>query len=1115
MMQKKIQSNNKTKQYPLSRLVTIPPKSYPSANIISDEITELGNYLPSASTYEIIERFCAGLGGAKSGRMLSITGPYGSGKSTMALFLKSLVSPENSDEWNTGYALLRHGSSDVAKTLVTARGKSHTHQKGMIQCIAIARREPITITLLRALDSGATKYFGKYSKKHFSQAGNLRNMIQDLPRKIPTSAELIDVITEMCAVVPMLIMIDEFGKSIEYFTTNETQQSDLFLLQELAEMSGRRKKIPLTIITLQHMAFEEYAVGSSLTQKQEWSKIQGRFEDIPFANSPDQTRLLVSKTIQLTKDLNLRIMINEWAQKEAERMNDLGIRSTDPKLIASCYPLSPLALEILPELCSRYGQYERTLLSFISDAGKHTVATFIDENHYSEDSLPVIGVDTLYDYFIYGTNMIHSSSANITRLMEIDTIIRDSHGLSDLEIEALKTIGMLNLVGRSGYLRASKRMIDYAIKNNAGQILKKLEKKSIITHRKHADEYRIWHGTDIDIAAMLDICRKQYHKFSLFEILQEITNLDPIVAAKHSIETGTMRLFEQRFTTKSEMPIKGDYDGIIIYSKEKLPSSEYDKPIITVTTKNTVDLRRAAVEVHAIQDILGSNKGVVRDWVARKELEERLAEAEIRLDREFANSYGNTARWSSYVGGKRISEKGTLSSIVSKVCDRTYSDTPRIYNEMINKTVPSSQGSAARRKLLECMMAYPGKHRFGLDGFGPEVAIYEAFFATTKIHVRFGNDYKLQDPSEPYIKPAWNFMLNKIKKSKKRVVISEIYDAVKLPPYGMKDGVVALFMSTILLIHKNNIALYEHGSYVPYVTIEIIERLIKNPGHFEVKYFKSTPSKKELLRTVISDFDINSKGSVLDIVSHLVRIVSALPPYVKKTKRLDRNVLAVRDTVLEAIEPDTLLFESLPEALRFDIKSSKSIAKFSKALTKHTTALQNESIKMIADIKEMLFASTGIHDRKKLSKTASVMLKSVTDQKMKIFLTALTTDTLERDEDWINYVALSLTNIPPMSWKDDDRELFENNLMEISNKFKRLASIHFANISENFANPSYQVIVTHADGRERHNIVSLRPEQKKRLESMANEIIRNMKKKEFSSKDILSSLVAILSSKSR
>ena len=85
------------------------------------------------------------------------------------------------------------------------------------------------------------------------------------------------------------------------------------------------------------MAFEEYAVGSSSAQKQEWSKIQGRFEDIPFANSPDQTRLLVSKTIQLAAKSRRRI--NNWAKEEVKRMKDLGFGNTGPR--TSCLVLSP------------------------------------------------------------------------------------------------------------------------------------------------------------------------------------------------------------------------------------------------------------------------------------------------------------------------------------------------------------------------------------------------------------------------------------------------------------------------------------------------------------------------------------------------------------------------------------------------------------------------------------------------------------------------------------------------------------------------------------------------------------------------------------------------------
>ena len=1112
---------SKEKSLPLSRLVTIPPKPYASTSIEQDSITTLQNYLPSASTLEIIERFSAGLRGTKSGRMLSITGPYGSGKSTMTIFLNGLLSGTKNSEWKAAYDTLKTASISTANILVSARKKSNTHEKGVIRCAVTARREPISVTILRGLDDGARKYFKNYTNRHFTEAKNLHQKIHDLKKnKIPSAKEITDIITSMCKAVPVVIMIDEFGKNIEYFTADDTQQSDLFLLQELAELSGPSRKIRLSIITLQHMAFEEYAVGASTAQKQEWAKIQGRFEDIPFANSPDQTRLLVSNTIQLDKSNKHRRIVKTWANAESKHMKRLGIESGfDADLIASCYPLGPLALEILPELCSRYGQYERTLLSFISDAGKYTVATFIDENTWTNKRLPVIGIDVLYDYFISGTSMIHSSSVNITRLMEIEMIIRDSHGLSDLEIKTLKIIGVLNLIGRSGYLRASQNLIEYAIGDDSKQVLKKLEKKSIITYRRYADEYRIWQGTDIDIASKLSICRKRYQKSSLAEMLHNMMNLEPIVAAKHSIETGTMRIFERKFIAQSPIILDESYDGVIIYLTDNAAKFECDKPVITVSSKNTVDLRSAVIDVIAIRTILDDDKEIESDWVARKELEERLSDAEIILDREFDNAYGNDAVWEHLRDDKTIKCKGTPSEIASQICDSVYNKTPIIYNEMINKTLLSSQGSAAKRNLIDYMITRTDKQRLGIEGYGPDRAVYEAIFTKNNLHaVDSELKLKLCSPSKTNsLYPVWDAMLDSLKRSKKRVSLSILHHLCKMPPFGMKEGVITILVIAILLKYKNNIALYEHGTYIPFLLPEIGERMIKNPNHFELKYFKSTSSKKAFLSEVIKRFEINSEGSVLDVVSHLVRIVSALPPYVKQTKRLDDNSLAVRDAVLVATEPDTLLFESLPKALGFNASSKstqKDAEKFAKILTKSKTILQKEFQKMTEDIKKLLLDSTGIENREKLSKIASKMLQSVTDHKMKMFLTAVTSDALERDEDWINYVALSLTDVPPLSWKDDQREMFENNLIEISKKFQRLASVHFADISDNFVKPSYQITVTNSDGSEHHNVVSLKPKQKKKIESIAQKILQDMKKKGFTNQD-LSALIAILSSRSQ
>ncbi len=1104
----------------LSHIVGVPPKTYPSTNIEQDDVTLLQNYLPSASTLEIIDRFSAGLRGAKSGRMISVTGPYGSGKSTMAAFLKGLLAPKNSKEWKAAHNILKKEPDSYRQSMLYARRKAGIHKDGMIVCTITARREPISATLLRGIDGGLTRRFTHYTKKHFPSAILLRQYLKDLKysNKIPDAAKLIELIEDVARISPTAIIIDEFGKNIEYFTTDESQQSDLFLLQELAERSGKSRRIPLSIVTLQHMAFEEYAVGASVTQKREWAKIQGRFEDIPFANSPEQTRLLVSGTIKRTPNTAHARHVRSWAVKESKIMQDLGIgMGSDPDLIASCYPINPLTLEALPEMCSRYGQHERTLLSFISDSKKHTVATFIDEHYWNPQFPPSVGLDVLYDYFIAGTSMIHSSSANVSRLMEIETIIRDTHSLNEIEKKTLKTIGVLNLIGRSGYLRASKRLIGYAVGRGSRQALDALEKKSVITYRKHADEYRIWHGTDIDIATKLDMYRRRYQRTSLSELLVDAIDLEPIVAAKHSIETGTMRLFERRFALKSTDCMSGEnYDGMIMYRVDGSELPKMEKPVITVMAGDTTDLKFAAIEVSAIRDILKSDDEVTADWVARKEIEERLADAEVVLDRKFAETYGETARWSYEMGGKEITLRGKPSTMVSDICSAKYPHTPIIRNEMINRTLLSPQGSMAKKRLLESMITRPKDPKFGIEGHGPERAIYEAVIYENGIHApKTSLQWKLQDAKNEKMHPVWHAMLSRIRKAGGRIMLTEIYRIAKMPPYGVKDGPVQLLVVAMILAHIDSIALYEHGTFVPKLQPEVAERMTKNPEHFEVKYFTRTRTKKMLLEQVCKDLGITPDGSILGVVGYLVRTVSALPPHIKHTKRLDRHTTAVRDAILRAVEPDTLLFEALPEMLGYSSDISQAqIKKFSKTLAKSVKTLQNGFAKTVDDMCNLLFDSTGIDDRINLSKAAKVMESSVTDQKMKMFLAAVSADTLERKEDWINYVAMSLTNMPPADWKDEQRDMFENSLSAISAKFNRLAEIHFGDISDNFVKPSYQVTVTYADGHEHYNVVSLRPEQKKKVEKIAAKILRDMKKAGLTDKD-LNGLIAVLSSKSR
>ena len=228
---------------------------------------------------------------------MSIIGPYGSGKSTFSMVLGQMVAPSHDSGWEATYGMLREMAPDLAAKLITVRRQVGLHEDGMIRCVATARLEPVAATILRALVNGATSYFGKsYGNNNFAEARTLRRCAKLLQKgDVPDTATISRIVSSIAVSAPVLLMIDEFGKNIEYFADG-SNDGDLFLLQELAEMPGISNERRLHIVTIQHMAFGEYVVGSSGTRIKEWAKIQGRFEMVYFANSLEHTRTLLSSS---------------------------------------------------------------------------------------------------------------------------------------------------------------------------------------------------------------------------------------------------------------------------------------------------------------------------------------------------------------------------------------------------------------------------------------------------------------------------------------------------------------------------------------------------------------------------------------------------------------------------------------------------------------------------------------------------------------------------------------------------------------------------------------------------------------------------------------------------
>ena len=134
-------------------------------------------------------------------------------------------------------------------------------------------------------------------------------------------------------------------------------------------------------------------------------------------------------------------------------------------------------------------------------------------------------LDAVYDYFVAGGA---SAVGYSQRWSEIATRLRDAQGLTKSQMRLAKSIAILNLVSTGGAARASAQVLDIAL-NGAATALTSLQDAGIVTYRDFADEFRIWHGTDVDIRGLIKAARTKVQRQPLVDILAAVHEPDPVV----------------------------------------------------------------------------------------------------------------------------------------------------------------------------------------------------------------------------------------------------------------------------------------------------------------------------------------------------------------------------------------------------------------------------------------------------------------------------------------------------------------------------------------------------------------------------------------------------------
>ena len=91
----------------------------------------------------------------------------------------------------------------------------------------------------------------------------------------------------------LILVIDEFGKFLEY-ASQHSPEKELYFIQQLSEFANNPDH-NIILLTTVHQNFDAYAFALSNAQKQEWTKVKGRFREITF-NEPVEQLLFLETT---------------------------------------------------------------------------------------------------------------------------------------------------------------------------------------------------------------------------------------------------------------------------------------------------------------------------------------------------------------------------------------------------------------------------------------------------------------------------------------------------------------------------------------------------------------------------------------------------------------------------------------------------------------------------------------------------------------------------------------------------------------------------------------------------------------------------------------------------
>lgn len=1042
----------------------------------------LAGYVVTPQVRAVLRRILQALGPDGTERAMTLTGPYGTGKSAFALFLVNLLQ----DPQNPAWALLEQADAPLARL---ARD---TLPRPMLPVALTLRRARLSALLLEGMHGAAGRLQdaalqGRFEVLSQGEGADSRRVLETLDA-LQSSARA-------AGFGGLVLVFDEMGKGLEHEARYGSD--DIYLLQELAEVAGRSGDTPLLFVGVLHQGFEQYGEGLLAAARQEWGKVQGRFADVAFLEPPEQQMRLATQATGALRPLpptTLRQKMQAAARTLAalpQSPLQLSLGASEFAALArQAAPLHPLTLLALPLLFRRFAQNERSLFAYLLSGEPQAVPQRWAQRQQA------VRLPELFDYFVANLLPGLSRHGHARRWLEVLDALERAPDLNELEANTLKTVGLLNILSDVGGVPARAEVISIALHDTPGSpavltALERLQERSLIVARHFDRSYRVWEGSDLDIEARLEEGRRLAgSRLELSEILERHLQHHPLVARRHSEETGTLRYFEVQYADTppaSPEAIRSGRggDGVLLCA---LPAGaeqaqQFEQwargpvaeraDVVLAVPQALGALREAALEVWALHWLRDNTPALRDDRVARREVAERLtlldaalaSGVEQLLDPRAAPVGSGTVYWHQGEPGALPTPRA-VARMFSDVLDGLYANSPRVQNELINRRVPSSAAAKGRRVLIERMFTPELRHlpRLGIEpgAFPPERSMYESILRGGGLHVPGSADDGIPEDSADWafaepaaghptnLAPSWEAMKAAVFGASEPLNVQALFEQLAAPPYGVTAGLFPILLSAFLQLHAHELSVYREGVFIPEPGIADMEVLVRRPELFSVRGVHVRGARAAVIERFARGY--RTPVALVPVVRALFAGVRTLPDTAHRTRRLPPEVLRLRDTFTQGRSPEQLLFTDVPGALGLppigDDTIPEQVEAFFAALNRANATWRDHAPRQTARARDQLLHAFGFPQDDVGWRALLQQARALQDRPLPASLKPLVQRMAAEGEDdaVLDGVLALVAGRSPRSWYDADAEQFPLQARTVAQTY-RFAAAQLGHVS--------------------------------------------------------------------